>query len=110
MSAFLEGVRTRATALSRRIAFPESADPRTLEAVKALKEKRIVEPVLVLDPRHPESHERALALGLECVSPEADDRATHVAATLLQLRKRKGLTAEAASLLASDPLYFADWM
>jgi phosphate acetyltransferase len=110
MTGFLEGVRTRASALSRRIAFPESVDPRTLEAVAALKAKRIVEPVLVLDPRHPESHARARSAGVECRNPADDDRAADVAATLLELRKRKGLTAEGASLLASDPLYFADWL
>ena len=110
MSAFLEGLRTRASALSRRIAFPESSDPRTLDAVAALKAKRIVEPVLVLDPRVPDTHARARAVGVECVSPGDDNRQSDVAATLLELRKRKGLTAESAALLAADPLYFADWL
>lgn len=110
MSAFLEGVRTRASALSRRIAFPESADPRTLEAVIALKARRIVEPVLVLDPADPESHSRARATGAECVDPAMDDRREMVGTTLLELRRRKGMSPDAASRLAGTPLYFADWM
>jgi phosphate acetyltransferase len=109
MTGFLAGVRTRASALSRRIAFPESSDPRTLDAVAALKATRIVEPVLVLDPRVPEAHARARSLGVECVSLD-DSRQPDVAATLLELRKRKGMTSESATLLAADPLYFADWL
>src|SRR6266545_588878 len=110
MSAFLESVRTRASALSRRIAFPESSDPRTLDAVADLKAMRIVEPVLVLDPRMPETHARARSIGVECVNPTDDNRRADVAATLLELRKRKGLTPDGAALLAADPLYFADWL
>jgi phosphate acetyltransferase len=110
VSAFLEGVRTRASALSRRIVFPESADPRTLDAVTTLEAKRIVEAVLVLDPDVPESHERARSTGVECVNPADDRRLADVAATLLELRGRKGLSASAAERTARTPLYFADWM
>jgi phosphate acetyltransferase len=110
MSAFLEGVRTRASALSRRIAFPESADSRTLEAVATLRASRIVEPVLVLDPDAPESHARARSLGVACVNPAADPRRDAVAATLLELRGAKGLSEHAADRAARAPLYFADWL
>jgi phosphate acetyltransferase len=107
---FLDGVRTRASALSRRIVFPESADPRTLDAVAALKAKRIVEPVLVLDPTAPETHARARQLGVECLHPAEDLRRDKVVAALLELRSRKGLTPDAAARLSLDPLYFADWL
>ena len=111
MSAqFLEAVRARASALSKRIAFPESVDPRTIAAVRALAERRIVQPVLVLDPATPASHAAARATGLECIDPGSDPRRPDVAATLLEVRRRKGLLAEQAERLAVDPLYFADWM
>src|SRR5437773_12323842 len=110
MTGFLEGVRARASALSRRIAFPESTDARTLDAVSQLHAKRIAEPVLILNPAAPETHARARALGVECFDPAGDPRTQDVAATLLELRERKGLTAEAADRLAKDPLYFADWL
>ena len=96
MTGFLEGVRARASALSRRIAFPESTDARTLDAVSQLHAKRIAEPVLILNPAAPETHARARALGVECFDPAGDPRTQDVAATLLELRERKGLTAEAA--------------
>jgi len=110
MSLFLEGVRTRASALSRRLVFPESTDARTLDAVATLKAKGIVTPILVLDPSAPDSHARALAAGVECVHPADDARRKEVADTLLELRKRKGMSASAADQCARNPLYFADWL
>jgi phosphate acetyltransferase len=110
VSAFLEDVRTRASASSRRIVFPETADPRTLAAVKALAAKKIVEPVLVLDRQAPETHASARAMGVECVDPEADPRRQELVTTLLELRQRKGLSTDAAEQLSRDPLYFADWL
>ncbi|HJQ20982.1 MAG TPA: phosphate acetyltransferase [Gemmatimonadaceae bacterium] len=110
MSSFLEGVRMRASALSRRIVFPETADPRTLEAVRSLLERRVVQPVLVLDPAAPETHAAARALGVECVNPATDPRSEALVATLLELRQRKGLTTDSARELARDPLFFADWL
>jgi phosphate acetyltransferase len=90
--------------------FPESSDPRTLDAVAALKAERIVEPLLVLDPSAPATHARALALGVEFVHPGDDPRRLEVAATLLELRSRKGMTPAAADDYALNPLYFADWL
>ncbi len=110
MTAFIEDVRRRASAVKRRIVFPESADPRTLEAVAELREKCIAEPVLVLDPAAPDSQSRAKSVGVEWVDPATDPRRTAVAETLLAIRSRKGLTADAADGLSRQPLYFADWM
>jgi len=110
MTEFLEGVRRRAAALPRRIAFPEASDRRTLDAIAALTANRIVEPVLVLDPRAPETQTRRRALGVECIDPAADARRPAVAKTLLEVRSRKGLTSDGADRLSADPLYFADWL
>ncbi len=110
MNAFLERVRERAAAKPCRVVFPESADARILEAVTVLKKKRIVEPVLVLDPSVPESHAAAMAMGLECVDPSSDARAESLAAHLVETRRRKGITPGDAAVLSRDPLYFADWL
>jgi phosphate acetyltransferase len=110
MSEFLASVRTRASAQLRRLVFPESTDPRTLEAVAALHAQGIVEPVLVLDPRAPQSHPAARSAGVECINPDDDRRRTDVASTLMQLRSRKGMRAEAADECSRNPLYFADWL
>lgn len=110
MTTFIEGVRTRASALSRRIVFPEPGDPRTLAAVEVLKLNRIVEPVLVLDPQAPETHDRARALGVECFDPRLDAGRADLTETLLGLRQRRGMTADAAKRLGADPLFFAAWL
>jgi len=110
MSAFLEGVRARASAIGARIVFPESADERTVRAVASLARQRIVRPVLVLDPAQPGSHAAARATGVECIDPERDPRRLALTATLLELRRHKGLADAEAERLATTPLYFADYL
>ena len=110
MSAFLDAVRIRASAVGARIVFPESADDRTIAAVQALSARRIVRPILVLDPARPDTHARARDTGVECVDPADDARQEALVATLLDLRGAKGLQRDAARRLASTPLYFADYL
>jgi len=107
---FLDAVRTRASALARRIVFPESADERTLDAVRVLHERRIVRPLLVLDPARPESHGRVKATGVDWVDPREDGRRSALQSTLLELRARKGMPAEQAATISLHPLYFADYL
>jgi phosphate acetyltransferase len=107
---FVEAVRGRAAAQPRRIAFPETADPRIVEAIAELRDLRIVEPVAILDHAAPATHARVRSLGVETLDPATDSRRLDLAATLLELRARKGLTAEAADQLSHDPLYFADYL
>lgn len=106
--SFLESVRRRAATHPRRIVFPESADPRTLDAVRALAGARIVEPLLVLDPSSPESHARARELGVPVVDPATDSRRALVADLLLEARAKKGMGFEEAQALSATPLMFAD--
>ena len=110
MSGFVDAVRARASAVARRIAFPETADPRTVDAIAELEAKRLVQPVAILDPAAPATHPRVRALGVECVDPATDARRSQLAAALLELRGRKGMTANVASQLSHDPLYFADYL
>jgi phosphate acetyltransferase len=110
VNAFLERVRTRAAAKPRRVVFPESADARTLEAVRVLRKERIVEPVLVLDPSAPASHAAARAIGVECIDPVDDVRCAGLAAHLMETRSRKGITTADASAMSKNPLFFADWL
>ena len=63
MNAFLDSVRDRASALRCSIVFPEAHDPRVLEAASSLARGSIVRPVLVLDPKRPETHAAAVATG-----------------------------------------------
>ena len=105
---FLTDVRTRAARTLRRIAFPETADERTRAAVADLAERRIVDPVLILDPARPDSHGVVRALGLPVRDPATDDFTPAAIARLLELRAHKGLTKEEATALVHTPLFFAD--
>ena len=109
--SFLDSVRVRASATRRRIAFPESADERTLTAVEALARQRVVAPVLILDPQRPDSHAGARALqadGVEVIDPKGDPRREWAAAELMAARRAKGLSEEEAARLAEQSLFFAD--
>jgi len=70
--SFIESIRRRAAALDARIAFPESADQRTLSAATSLADLGIARPVLILDPRHPDSHARAIATGVETLMTDTE--------------------------------------
>jgi phosphate acetyltransferase len=106
--SFIAGLLARAAAHRRRIAFPESADPRVLTAVRTLAAERIVEPVLILDPANPQSHAAARAVGLETIDPASDPRRVAIASALERGLKRKGIPAAEADALSATPLYFAD--
>jgi phosphate acetyltransferase len=109
--SFLESVRVRASVTPKRIIFPESSDERTTRAVSELAKQRVVSPVVVLDPKRPESHANARSLeraGAEVLDPISDSRTSWVAGELYGLRREKGLTEDAAATLSRTPLFFAD--
>lgn len=90
MATFVEGVRARASALSRRIVFPEADDPRVAAAIGELRRQKIVEPVVV--------------------NPANDARRADVAGVLLRERARKGMTRAEAERLSESPLFFGAWL
>jgi phosphate acetyltransferase len=106
--SFLADVQTRAAASVRRIVFPESADERTLIAVRELARRKIVEPIVVLDHSAASSIDAVRALGVTVRDPATDALTETAAARLFEHRQRKGLTKEEASALLHTPLYFAD--
>ncbi|GJG88488.1 phosphate acetyltransferase [Gemmatimonadetes bacterium T265] len=106
-SAFLDSVRARAAARPRRVAFAESGDARTRDAVRRLLAERVVRPVLVVDGDARDVAELAAA-GADVVDVREHDVRERVVAHLLARRAAKGLTADAAVALASRPLYVAD--
>lgn len=107
-TGFVAAVRRRASAARRRIALAESWDERTLRAAAALAAEGIAEPVLVLDPLRPETHEAARRAGVEVVDPSEPGLRDEAAAALLRVRGAKGLTEAEAHRLAGTPLYLAD--
>lgn len=106
--SFIERVRARAAGRPARIVFPESADERTLAAVREMARGAIVTPVLVLDPERPATHGAACDTGAEVLDPATANACAAVARHLLERRAAKGLTSVDAERLAGTPLYFAD--
>ena len=102
---FIADVRHRAAKARRRIVFPEAGDERTLAAVKVLADEGIVEPVLLLDPAHPETHAAARATGLEAIDVSVGSIAEVSAQQMLERRRAKGMTDAIAEGLARDPLF-----
>ena len=100
-------VRARAAAARRRIVFPESGDPRVLEAIAALHRERIVEPLLVVDAADRAAGSAAYPAGV-AVLEMTEDLRLQTAARLLDRRAAKGVTPEVAGRLAAMPLYAAD--
>ncbi len=108
---FLEQLEARAAAAGGRIVLPEGDDPRAQEAAKILAERHVCQ-VTVLCPagRRGSVHGQLEALGVETLDPTTDPRRERLAARLLERRRAKGLTEEAALASVSDPLYFASLM
>jgi phosphate acetyltransferase len=108
--SFLAGVRARAEASPRRIAFPEADDPRTQEALERITELRIAMPVLITASDSPAVGALSARLGIEWV--RADDPAVRSATIegLMEARSAKGLTEALAAQHASEPLIVADAM
>jgi len=105
---FLADIRTRAAAHPRRIVFPETADERTRDAIAELTRLRIVEPIAVLDPAAPDTHDAVRQLAVEVRDPASDALTTPAAERLLARRGGKGLTKEQALSFLHTPLFFAD--
>lgn len=100
----------RATALHRRIAFPDAEDERTLRAVRELADRGIVEPILV------GNEERITALAqqhnipltdIPIVSPEHAPQRELFAERLWHRRRHKGMSLQEARQHSQHPLLFA---
>lgn len=77
-------------------------------AVDLLARERIVDPIVLLDPAAPETHDAVRALGVETIDPTTDSRRARTVTDLLAARSAKGLTETGAAALALLPLFFAD--
>lgn len=105
----LATLRARAAERGATVVLPEGEDPRMVAAALALRELGIVRPLLLGDPatiREAVAAEGADPGALEIVDPKADPRREMVAAHLLERRGAKGMTADKAAAIATDPLHF----
>ena len=107
-SDFVHQLRTRAGVHQARVVFPESSDERMQKAIAELHKKLVLEPIVILDPREPESHKKVRKLGVETIDPATEpDLAARVDA-LLTAKGRKGVPQDKAHLLRENALLFAD--
>ena len=105
---FLDAIRTRAAANRRRIVFPETADERTRLAIEQLAASQIVEPIAILDPASPQTHDAVRALGVPVRDPASDAFVERAMALLVARSAKRLLTKDDAMQLVHNPLYFAD--
>lgn len=104
MSNVVSQLHDRARQSPRRIVFPETQDPRVLEAVGVLAERKLVIPVLV---GHDGAQQFEQCPDIEVVSVDDNRLARQCADQLYDNRKHKGLSREAAAEAIRDPLLFA---
>src|SRR5687768_10050765 len=109
MSDFLGQLRARAAQGQRTIAFPESSDQRTLEAIALLQRDRLARCALIGEaPVTPLLARHGVDAGqIHLHSPRGSELRAHLVEHLLERRSARGLERSQAESLLNDPLYFA---
>ncbi|MEO6443569.1 MAG: phosphate acetyltransferase [Gemmatimonadaceae bacterium] len=102
---FVARLRHRAAAERKRIAFPESSDPRVLQAVEALHAEGIVSPVLIRGPGIAASR---LPAGVPVIDTRDSEQTEPLVASLHDRRRGRRVSDAEAEALARDPLIFAN--
>mgnify|MGYP000901083282 CR=1 FL=1 len=107
----LESMIQRAQGEKQRIVLPEGTEPRTLEAADRLLRDGVAEIILLGKPEMIREIAREAELknieGTTIIHPGDHEKKGDYTNLLLELRSKKGMTAEQASLLVEDPLYLA---
>ena len=109
----LERIRQRAAANPQHIVLPEGNDPRTVVAAAQCARKRIARITLLGDEELIRENARSQGSDLGGVAVIDHRRAPDfekMAACFHELRKAKGLMADEARTMVSDPLYYGDLM
>lgn len=112
-SELMGGIIKKARSLKKAIVFPDSLDPRTLEAAVRLGNEQIVLPILVGNQTGIETKakESNIALsGIRIVDPERSEKLSDFSHLFFTLRKAKGLEFTEAQKYMSNPLFFAAMM
>ena len=109
MSWFLDRIIERAAADVKTIVLPEGDDSRSLEAAVKIRDLGIARPIVLASAETIAASSLDLT-GIELVDPLLSPKRQAYAAELLELRRAKGLTEDAAFELAGNPLYFGALM
>jgi len=106
----LEKIRSQAKALGRKICLTESDDPRNLEAAAKLARIGYAKPVLVGDAKAiavlARTNQIDLA-GVDVVDVTSSPRLDQYVATVVELRKSKGMTPDQARAWLKDTCVFS---
>lgn len=109
----LNRIRQRAASNPQHIVLPEGNDPRTVEAAALCSRQRIAQITLLGDDSVIRATARDRALDLSGVTIIDHKRATDfdkMVSVFHELRRAKGLMADEARTLVSDPLYYGNLM
>lgn len=110
MHEIIQNIRDRAADLNKRIALPETDDPRTLQAAARATRDHLATVILVGSPERICEQAQQLKLNLsalEIVNPEDQATREGFAATYLEARQAKGATEEEAWEQCADPMVAA---
>ena len=110
---FMDEVRDRVRGSRERIVFPEGLEERAQRAAELLRDGELARPILLgpADEIRQRAASQGIALdGIEVRDPAADASRNGYAASYLELRRTKGVTAEQAHERAALPHYFAALM
>ena len=112
--SFIEDVKAKAKARMKTIVLPEAEDKRTLEAAQQIKKEGFANLILLGNKETVEKDARNYGFdvsGIEVVDPKTSPSLDDYVATLVELRKSKGMTEEEArKLLTESNPYFAVMM
>ena len=100
-ASVLTQLRARAAADPKRIIFPETTDPRVIQAARLLQERNWVTPVVV------GTGNVLLPSDLQVAPADDPDLMARCAQRLFENRRHKGLSQEAARSALQDPLLLA---
>lgn len=108
MHQFLQKVRSSAKQNPKRIVFPEGLDERVVQATEVLVRKKLVEPILIGDPRKIKAIARKLELKIdwkkvEIHNPLKSKLLDKYVESFYENRKHKGLTRAKAKKILTSP-------
>jgi phosphate acetyltransferase len=109
----LERIRQRATANEQHIVLPEGNDPRTVVAAATCSRNRIARITLLGDEetiRETAQRERIDLGGVEVINHLRANDFERMVSLFHEFRRAKGLMADEARTLVSDPLYYGNLM
>lgn len=112
--SFIEDVKAKAKSKMKTIVLPEAEDKRTLEAAEQIKKEGFAKLVLLGNKETVEKDAQSYGFdlsGIEILDPKTSPSLDDYVATLVELRKSKGMTEEEArKLLIGSNTYFGVMM